>query len=371
MENIQDLLKVQPENGPGFDAVDVLGRTVEILQRINGADAGSLVEVADELGITSSTRLKVAIRLSEEIEPASRLTRHVEVIAVEAKPKVDDEQKETESEDSPVQDPELVKEVDIPETNAKYRNVGAMVLGPVEGLSSKVIGEAVSAVPQNSELSIETAGVIGELEQANNGNGDIDTGQRVLGMVNWQEAAIISSKLAQVLNQDSDDKVRPKAKRTLGNVKTNNGIDKLSQLVDSCRWKVDVFLDSTTKEFIPVTFSIQKLYNVEAMTGSRGMIANGFSVKVIGNMVSINFDKDITIKDILGIIKMDNDLEEMYRESDGQFDLNRPSSTLSSRTVNSGINGIVHLANGKIAYYPDFIGGSEWAKDKLRDYWPK
>lgn len=251
-----------------------------------------------------------------------------------------------------------------------------IIIGPNRGLAYRSFAKSVKGVEQNTELSTVSADILEDLKNALKAKADssIDTGQVVLGIDNWQEAALVISEISEIINDGVEARALPKADKLFKNPKSEDRLSKAQlnraeQIARSCVWKIDAFVDSTTEEYIPVVLSIQKLYNAEELALASGLatsiINNYFRLQVIGNMITLSFNRDITIKDIVGIVKMDKDLEALYEQSNGQFDLDSKSHTKSKRIMHSGLNGILNLSAGKFAYYPSIASQSEWALSQL------
>lgn len=245
-------------------------------------------------------------------------------------------------------------------------------LGPrnekVESLQEHV---DIRPIEQASELSPETTKVIRQLEIATQELRDyleamsedpfqatVDTSRVILGIHNKQEAQLVVTELSRILNTGLGETIQPLAQKVLEVRKEVKGID---EVINYCSWKVIAFADGNSKEFIPMVFSMNKLYNVEAMTGFRDVIAPDFRKRVLGNAVVIQLERRLTIKDVLDLLKSDRTIEDIHSQSKGQFDFDKRTSVDSRQTLYSGLNGLRHLGSGRMEYYPGIAYQSQWA----------
>lgn len=239
-----------------------------------------------------------------------------------------------------------------------YRDMGAVILtrpksfftSPPETIyPSKPHDIVGNHIPPQHDLSDETISLLERLESAieqldikNNEGlwGDIDKGQTLLSLGNKQEAEALVDKLSILLNQASPQTV---------------GV-----------WHVSACLTERTSGYIPLSFVRQMPYDVEAMMGSRGQIAHGYELRVIGNSMAINFNKNLTLGDVMSIISISRDLEAINIKTQRRFE--NPKGEFKRESImHSGLNGVVYIGNGRIALFPDFIREAKGSSQKL-DY---
>lgn len=229
---------------------------------------------------------------------------------------------------------QLEDEIDTESIEAAYRDMGAVILSrpkhPLDTSNHMMTHEIVgSHVPPQDILSDATMALIEQVEFAlEDPLYDIDKSQVLLSMGNKQEAESLVVKIRSLLNQASPQPVG--------------------------EWHIGAYLTDQTRGHIPLSFVRQMPYDVEAMVGSRGQIAHGYELKVIGNSVAINFSKDLTIGDVMSIASLSRKLEDINIETQRRFE-NPIGEFRRASIINNGINGVVYIGNGNIALFPGLM----------------
>lgn len=235
----------------------------------------------------------------------------------------------------PYIEPEELKKDRREHTEENVRGMGGSVLNQT-ALRNHDTADIPKDIAQHSELSRVSREIINELAEcleSIDAAAKIDTSQVVLGIDNKEESQLVCDEISSLINQFQSGHTR---------------------------WDVKVFIDSTTKEHVPVVISTRKPYDVEQVTGSLGMLTSRFRLQVVGKNITLHFTDSITIKDIMGLLKMDSDLEAMSLSAQPiPYDRHH-----TRNTINSGINGLVHLEAGKLAHYPVLTSQSEWVATK-------
>lgn len=208
---------------------------------------------------------------------------------------------------------EITKEVE-----EFYRQKGAIIFGPKKrGIRYQTV--YAHDVPQQENLSAETLTKLERLDEIIQASdtAKLDAETPLLSLENKAETFQIVQKLHE----------------TTG-------------------WCVNAFLTSETKGFIPIVFTTNKEYDVEALTGSQGMVTHRFTLTVVGNVVSMTLNQNLTMKDIYDVKSLSDRLDAMYQEN-GSKSHELDAQTQHSRAVlHSGINGMVFLGNGRFAHFP-------------------
>lgn len=233
-----------------------------------------------------------------------------------------------------------------------YRDMGAIILSRPKSFFNlpdqqrDIVG---NHIPVQDKLSGETQLLLEQIEasigQLDIPNGEVpvdglDKAQILLSLGNKHEAEALVDKIQVLLNKASP--------QTAG------------------AWHVGAYLTDQTRGFIPLSFVRQMPYDVEAMTGSRGQIAHGYELRVIGNSMAINFNKDLTLGDVMSIISISRDLESINIRTQRRFE--NPKGEFKRESImHSGLNGVVYIGNGRIALFPDFIREANGSSKKL-DY---